>query len=226
LIADWSYPFSGRTMNIHDTTLKILTLGRFSVSYNGKPVVGDWPDETMKVFFCSLISPLDLYLTWDRLCRSMLGVPETRASRRQLEELLIRPLNSFLIRELGFTPLVAVLDSISINQKRIYVDAREFHSAVVEGLRLQSLGEHAAARIKLDRARSLYAGDYLPGINGKIITNTRHELESLYRTATIESAQTVSHTNSPISPARSGSVDKDFEISVSPQAPKSFPAGK
>jgi hypothetical protein len=178
-------------MNIPDTTLKILTLGRFTVSYNGKPVVSDWPDETIKVFFCSLISPLDLYFTWDRICRSMLGVPETRDSRRQLEQLLIRPLNSFLIRELGFTPLVVGLDSIKMNPKSISVDAQEFHSAAVEGLRLLSIGDHAMALKKLDRARSLYAGSYLPGINGKIIANTRNELEALYQTATIESDQNI-----------------------------------
>jgi len=210
-------------VNIHDTTLKILTLGRFSVTYNGKPVVRDWPDETMKVFFCSLISPLDLYYTWDRICRSMLGVPETRASRRQLEERLIRPLNSFLIREVGFTPLVAGLDSILINPKHIYVDAREFHCAVVEGLRLLSLGDHAAALSKLQRARSLYAGCYLPGINGKIIANTRNELESLYKTATMDSVQNINRNHSQIGPALSGNDDQDFEIHDSLLTHKSFP---
>jgi hypothetical protein len=213
-------------MNIHDTTVNILTLGRFSVSYNGKPVVSDWPDETIKVFFCSLISPLDLYFTWDRICRSMLGVPETRSSRRQLEELLIRPLNSFLIRELGFTPLVASLDSISINQKRIYVDAREFQSAVVEGLRQLSLGDHAAAHIKLDRAMTLYAGSYLPGIHGKIIANTRNELESLYRTASMESAQNTGRKHSQGGPERSDAHGQDLENIDSPLTLKSFPTGK
>ncbi len=178
-------------MNIPDSTLKILTLGRFSASYEGKPVAVDWPDETIKVFFCSLISPLDLYFTWDRICRSMLGVPETRASRRTLEELLIRPLNSFLIMELGFTPLIAGRDNITINKKHLYVDAQEFHSTVIEGLRLLSLGEHVPALIKLDRATSLYAGSYLPGINGKIIANTRNELKSLHHTALLELTQRI-----------------------------------
>jgi len=176
-------------MNRSDSTLKILTLGRFSASYEGKPVAVDWPDESIKVFFCSLISPLDLYFTWDRICRSMLGVPETQASRHTLEELLIRPLNSFLIRELGFTPLIAGRDSIRINKNLIYVDAQEFHCAVIEGLRLLSIGEHIAALVKLERSTALYAGSYLPGINGKIIANTRNELKSLHQTALLESTQ-------------------------------------
>lgn len=173
-------------MNTHNTTLKILTLGRFDMTVAGKPVATDWPDEMLKVFFCSLISPLDLYFTWDRFCRSMLGVPETRTSRRQLEETLIRPLNSFLIRELGFTPLIAGLESIKIDHQRIYVDAMDFHGAVIEGLSLLSLGNRTAAVTHLNKANTLYTGSYLPGMSGKIIQNTRIELESLHQIAVKE----------------------------------------
>lgn len=176
-------------MNIPVSTLEILTLGRFSISIDGKPVATDWPDENLKVFFCSLLSPLDLYFTWDRICRSMLGVPETRANRRQLEECFIRPINSFLIRELGFTPLIAGLDNIRIDQQRIHVDALEFHSSAVEGLRLLALGNHAAALKKLDRATALYGGKYLPGMSGKIIESTRNDLESVFRTTVMEGAR-------------------------------------
>jgi hypothetical protein len=168
-------------MNTPDTTLEILTLGRFVLSVDGKPVATDWPDEAVKIFFCSLLSPLDLYFTWDRVCRSTWDTPATRTSKRRLEEILIRPLNSFLTRELGFTPLVSGHDGIRIDLQHIQVDAHEFHSSVVEGLSLLSLGEHAAALEKFSRAETLYAGSYLPGLEGKIINNTRNELESLYR---------------------------------------------
>ena len=168
-------------MSIPDTKLEILTLGRFSIFADGKPVATEWPDETVKALFCSLLSPLDIYFTWDRICRSMLGVPVTQTSRRQLEEILIRPLKSFLIKELGFNPIIISRECIRINQQHINVDALEFHSTVVEGLRLLSLGIHAAALDKFIRADSLYAGSYLPGITGKIIENTRNELESIYQ---------------------------------------------
>lgn len=166
-----------------DTTLEILTLGRFGISVDGKPVATEWPDEKVKGLFCSLLSPLDLYFTWDRICRSMLGVPATRSSKCELEEIFIRPLNSFLIKELGFNPLIAGHENIRIDQQRIHLDALEFYSTVVEGLSLLSLGNNAAALENLTRANSLYAGCYLPGIPGKIIKNTRNDLESLYRTA-------------------------------------------
>lgn len=175
-------------MNISDATLEIQTLGHFSISADKKPVAKNWPDETVKVFFCSLLSPLDLYFTWDRICRSMLGVPETRTSRRQLEEIVIRPLNNFLSKELGFTPLIAGREDIRLNQQRIHVDALEFHRTAVEGLRLLPL-DHAAALKQLGRAHSLYTGCYLPGIAGKIIKNTRNELESLYQTVIMNSNQ-------------------------------------
>lgn len=179
-------------MNKPVTTLNILTLGRFSLSMNGKTVTTDWPDEKIKNFFCSLLSPLDIYITWDRICRSMLGLPETRTSRSRLEEDFIRPLNSFLLRELGFTPLIAGLDSIRIDRLRIHLDALEFHSSAVEGLRLLSLGNNSAALEKLNIAKSLHVGTYLPGMSGKIIESTRNDLESVFRTAVMEG---VRHAN-------------------------------
>jgi len=173
-------------MDIADTTLEIQTLGRFSISVAGKYVATEWPDEMMKVLFCSLLSPLDLYFTWDRLCRSVWGVPATPTSRRRLVETFIRPLNSFLTKELGFNPLITGQEGIRIAQQRIHLDATEFHSAVVEGIGLLSLGDQAAALEKFNRATSLYSGSYLPGIPGKIIANTRIELESLYQTAVMD----------------------------------------
>ena len=172
-------------MNTPDNTLDILTLGRFSISVDGKQVATDWPSESIKVFFCSLLSPLDLYFTWDRICRAMLGVPETRSSRSQLKEALIRPLNSFLIKELGFTPLITEHEIIRINQKSIHVDALEFYNCALDGLKLLTLCNYAAAFDKFNTANLLYTGDYLPGMSGKIIENTRKELESFYQSAFI-----------------------------------------
>jgi len=170
-------------MIIPVTTVDIQTLGSFKISSAGKPVALEWPDETIKVFFCSLLSPLDLYFTWDRICRAILGVPETRSSRCQIEETFIRPLNRFLMKELGFNPLIAGKENLRIDQKRIHLDAIEFHRAAIEGLNLMSLDNHVDALEKFNSANSLYAGCYLPGMHGKIIENTRHELESLYKTA-------------------------------------------
>ena len=167
---------------IPDNTLKIMTLGRFSMFFDGKLVEADWPDETIKLFFCSLLSPMDLYVTWDRMCRSLWDEPVTRVSRHRLEQSCIRPLNILLIKHLGFSPLITGEDGIRIDKQRIYLDALEFYSFVLEGLRLLCLDNHAAALKKISRANALYAGDYLPGLPGKIIINTRTELESLYRT--------------------------------------------
>jgi hypothetical protein len=168
-------------MDKNDTAVDIQTLGRFSISLDGKAVATDWPDETVKVLFCSLLAPLDLYVTWDRVCRSMCGEPATQACRHRLDDEYIRPLNSFLIKELGFNPIIAEPEGMRINQLRIHMDAFEFHSTAIEGLRLLSLGNHPAALEKLSRAKSLYKGIYLPEIQGKIISSTRKDLESLYQ---------------------------------------------
>jgi hypothetical protein len=63
------------------------------------------------------------------------------------------------------------------------VDANEFYRSAVEGLRHFSLDNHAEALKKVNRAHSIYTGSYLPGIPGKINTDTRNELKSLYLTA-------------------------------------------
>jgi len=169
-----------------DARFEIKTLGSFSITLNKMPVATYWPDAMEKTLFCSLLSPLDLYFTWDRISRSLLGEPETQVSRRHLEEHLIRPLKSFLINELGFNPLITGDENIRIDQQRMNVDAFEFYTSAVEGLKLLSLGNKDAAVQKLRRARSLYAGSYLPDMEGKIITNTRDQLESLYQKVVTE----------------------------------------
>jgi hypothetical protein len=173
-------------MSAPASKLEILTLGSFSISVDGKAVVLDWPNETIKELFCSLLSPLDLYISWDRICRSMWDIPVTSDGDLGMEEIFVRPLRSFLIKEFGFDPLITGDDGVRFDQGPITLDALEFHSAAVGGLRLLSLDDRAAAREKLSRAKALYAGSYLPGISGKIIADTRNKLESLYLTAVID----------------------------------------
>lgn len=173
-------------MKTADTSLAIVTLGRFGISVAGKPLDLEWPDDAVKELFCSLLSPLDLYFTWERICRSLLGEPETRTSRRRLDETLVRPLNSFLLKKLGFNPLIAGHDGLRITRQIIHVDVMAFHRAVTDGIRLFSIGSITAAKQQFDRAQTLYAGTYLPGMSGKIIESTRNELASFYQTAVIE----------------------------------------
>jgi len=148
----------------------------------------------------------------------MWNVPETRSSRCRLEEIFIRPLNSFLIKELGFNPLITGHEGIRIDLQRIHVDALEFHSAVVEGLRLLSLGNHAAALDKFNRANSLYVGSYLPGMPGKIIENTRNDLDTLYRTAVMDGIWQASSMLYPNYTALSG-TDTQGSVKINPPLP-------
>jgi two-component SAPR family response regulator len=174
-----------------DAKFEIKTLGCFSITLNAIPVATYWPDEMGKTLFCSLLSPLDLYFTWDRISRSILGEPETQVSRRHLEENIIRPLKSYLISVLGFNPLITGDENIRIDQQRMNIDALEFYNSAVEGLKMLSFGNHIAALQKLRRARAIYAGSYLPEMDGKIIANTRNYLESLYQKIVAESTRQV-----------------------------------
>lgn len=167
------------------TILEIKTLGHFSMSFAGKEVASNWPNETVKLLFCSLLSPLDLSFTWDRISRSVWDIPLTLTSQHQLEEVLVLSLKDFLIKELGFNPLISGVEGIKINQQRIHVDAHDFYHSALEGFRLSFRDEHAAALKKLNQAKSLYTGSYLPGLPGKIIINTRLDLD-LFRAAVVD----------------------------------------
>jgi hypothetical protein len=170
-------------MNFFEPTVNIQTLGRFCLSLSGKAVATEWPNEKLKELFCSILSPLDLYITWDRICRSIWEMQATEKRRERLEKLFIRPLNRFLTDEVGFTPLILEDAGIRIDHKRIQLDAFDFNSAVLEGLKLLSLNNQAAASAKFYQAKALYSGSYLPDMPGKIIANTRKELASIYRIA-------------------------------------------
>jgi hypothetical protein len=173
-------------MDIPHITPEILTLGRFSISVAGKPVAENWPDESLKIFFCSLLSPLDLFFTWDRISRSLLCEPATRTTMRRLDESYVRPLNRFFIKQLGFSPVISGPEGIRINRQAIHIDALEFYISFLEGLRLLAIENLAAAHEKFGRADLLYAGTYLPGMTAKLIDQTRHDLESMHQTGVME----------------------------------------
>lgn len=180
---------------------EIKTLGSFSITRGGKPVATDWPDELVKNLFCSLLSPLDLYFTWDRISRAILNEPETQVSRRHLKENVIRPLKSFLINELGFNPLITCDESIRIDQQLMDVDASQFYISTVEGLKILSCDGFTAAQQNFRRAKALYAGSYLTGMEGKIISNTRDQLESLYQKVVLRNArQVAANPGHPLKP--------------------------
>ena len=169
--------------------LEIWTFGRFSITADGIPLATEWPDEKIKMFFCSLLSPLDLSYSWDRICRSMWDIPSSSACRRRLDKIILAPLNKFLLKELGFNPLIAGHEGIIIDPQGISLDAHKFYKSVVDRLRLFSMGKNAAALLKFNSANRLYAGEYLPGITGKIVTNARQDIDSLYRSSVINARQ-------------------------------------
>lgn len=166
--------------------IKIQTLGQLSLSVDGKPVASEWPNESIKLFFCTLLSPLDLSFTHERICRSLWGISAANFTSHRLESTVIKPLISFLIDEIGFNPLMTDHESIRCNREGIHVDAFEFRSTVVQGLRLLSIGDHTVAFRKFTKAKELYTGSFLQGLPGKIIEDTRNELDSLYRTAIMD----------------------------------------
>jgi two-component SAPR family response regulator len=213
--------YRGDDVNITGTKLKIHTLGCLGFSIEGKPVAVHWPDEALKVLFCSLLSPLNLSITWDRICRALWGVSETPSSRQQLEDTLILQLDCYLNEELGFNPVTSGDAGIKIDYQHIYVDAFEFHQSALEGLRLLSFSNYAAAQENFCRARTLYGGRYLSEISGKIIANTRTGLESLYRTTVLE-ANKLTPDNAISGSRRMSELGQYMNVSRNPDPASSY----
>jgi hypothetical protein len=184
-------------MDIFDSSVKILTLGRFCISAHGAPVTIEWPDEALKAFFCSLLSPQGRHDSWDHICHSTLAEPATQSSRHTLVKEFVTPLIALLVKNFGFNPLIIGHAGIYIDHQSVLIDAFEFHDAALDGLRLLSIGKPAAALEKLSKAKSLYGGIYLPAIKSPIITNTRNDLESLYLTAILDGMPLTRHYGWP-----------------------------
>jgi len=178
-------------MNNSDTTLEIRTLGYLSISIDGKQVATDWPNDTIKTLFCSLLSPMDVHLSWDRICLTMWDIPDSRIVRNRLEELFIEPLNCFLIRELGVNPLISDDEGMTLDQQHIHLDALDFYRAAVEGNRLLANGNNSAATTMFRKADQLYTGIFLPRMYGTIIEKCRTDLEQLHRTVVKANRQNI-----------------------------------
>lgn len=74
----------------------------------------------------------------------MWDIPAKPDSDLGMEEIFVRPLRSFLIKEFGFDPLISGVDGVRFDQGRITLDALEFHSAAVGGLRKLSLDKRGS----------------------------------------------------------------------------------
>jgi len=167
-------------MKQNNHVFHVHSLGRFSLSIGGEPVSSPWPNELTKELFCSLLSPLDECITFDRLSRSLFGKPLTESTRVRLDE-VIEGLIRFTDAELGINPYRCSKDAIGLNRSDVYVDAHLFQELALEGLRKVSIGDSASAMRNIHVALSLYTGDFLPGMNRKIIADTREDLASLKR---------------------------------------------
>lgn len=167
-------------MQSAERTLRVVTLGRFSIAVGDSEVKIAWPDETARVLFCSLLSPLDESLSWERSCRSLWGLPATHHSKIRATALLNRLQTSFAV-QLGCDPFIVTHEGAALNKGIINIDAHHFHSNVVTGLRLLALGNRSAASQLLEQALAIYDAPFLPGVPGRIVAATRDELDNLYR---------------------------------------------
>ena len=160
--------------------LHVRTLGGLALSKRGVAVTAPWPDTITKELFFSLLSPLDVGITFDRLSRSLLGAALTARTRERLE-MALDSLIRFSREEMGVcAPLVVTPDAVGFKEDFICIDAHQFFEAALNGLSNLSKGEKTSAFHYVCNAMNLYEGEFLPGMNSRIITNTREELAGLH----------------------------------------------
>lgn len=167
-------------MTIHQYSLSVRTLGDFTITRDRKTVNVTWPDNAIKILFCSLLSPLDVSISRDRLCKALWNIPASAAGIGRLTSALGQ-LHDVMVRTFGFNPIVFQDDGITLDYGKIYVDARDFHDTAISGFRNFAGGETAAASRLFQAASMLYRGEFLPGMTGRIISATRSDLEDQYQ---------------------------------------------
>lgn len=161
--------------------LHVRSLGGLALSQRGVAVTAPWPDKITKELFCSLLSPLDICITFDRLSRSLLGAPLTARTSERLE-MAIDSLIRFTSEEMGVSdPLLVTPDAVGFKGDSICIDAHQFFETALKGLSNLSKGEKGAALQHVCKAMDLYEGDFLPGMNSRIIVDTREELAGLHK---------------------------------------------
>jgi len=167
-------------MSVPIKILEIRTLGGFSLMVGERPFRAEWPEKITKLLFCTLLSPLDETITMEQLCRSLWEAPVRQMFKREIAAKFDQ-LSAFIAAETGINPLIIHNDGFGIDFLHVRVDAHEFFLHAVTGLKLISLGSHYDALINLDKADLLYRGKFLPGMDNRIIKDTREELKKLHR---------------------------------------------
>jgi DNA-binding SARP family transcriptional activator len=165
--------------SIGTATVEVRTFGQFTLIVNGSETDTAWPDETARILFCSLLSPLDEYVSLERISRSLWGVPATRTSSMRIMG-IIQKLRLHFLGLGDIDPFIMYSDGIALNQKKFAVDANTFRTLTLEGLRLLAKGKRSEASERLRTAYLIYRAPFLPGIPGKLVDATRDELDGLY----------------------------------------------
>jgi hypothetical protein len=166
--------------DLKDNHLYIRTFGTFSITSQGKPLDIEWPNGSSRLLFCSLLNPYDELLSWDRLNRepresSSLGAGNSRviAKLNQLAEL-------FSLAT-GIYPFRSNCQGASLDYSKVELDAWLFREHVCTGLNHLAEGKQDNSLTHFIIATSLYKGQFLPGVSGRIVNFVRTELDELYR---------------------------------------------
>jgi hypothetical protein len=165
--------------------LRITTLGSFGISAGTTPIVPNWPEGSARQLFCTLLSPLDESVPWERLSRSLTGKPGSPESIELLRDDVEKVIELFQTTT-GYTPIKVNTDGVGIDVRVVTLDSHHFRECALSGLALMAQGDLLGMHQAFRQARSWYGGHFLPGFHGRIINDTRTELAELFGMTTLK----------------------------------------
>lgn len=160
--------------------MEIRTFGGLTICASGTPVNISWESQKARLLFCYLLITYDQWVHRDKLTQILWPGCNLVAGAKNFKTTLSRLRKSFYGSECP-NPVLTQGEAIRINYDVLAADCSTFRKNALNGLRLTTRGDMAAARACLELAQDIYTGEFLPEEPfDPFITGARTELRELY----------------------------------------------
>jgi SARP family transcriptional regulator, regulator of embCAB operon len=159
--------------------LKVSAFGGLSFSYRGQPVSIEWESQKARLLFCYLLATYDQWVHRDKLVALLWPDSDEEGSVNNFKTTLSRLRKSFTGSNV-LNPVLTQAEAVRINVNAVSLDASLFRSKATTGIKLFARGDVKAAKVLLEEAQDIYAGDFFPEEPfNPFLTATRAELSEL-----------------------------------------------
>ncbi len=170
-----------KSNNKQDESEKIIvsTFGGLSIYFRNAPITIIWESQKARLLFCYLLVTYDQWIHRDKLIDLLWPGCNVGAGANNFKTTVSRLRKSFTGAQC-VNPVITQGEGVRININAFSLDASQFRSKAITGIKLQARGELKSARQYLEAAQDLYMGDFLSEEPfNTFITATRNELAEL-----------------------------------------------